>query len=431
MRESKFFPRSSLSSVSHSTLSLLSARVEHSPTEARSLGVCPITGIVISFNIPALPIPLIYSNPLTDKRNIHALAGLPFPKLVELPKEILAGLLLSSLSSLSLLSSEKDHTSSVEKNRILQLCTSSTLAVAIKLFAFLPKEKRELLEEALSFEPFFDPAQYFLSDEKSIDRAILNWVKNTKKAIDPNHIEKGLSLEGGESTKAYKIELSSRGKTKVTKVDNALRNEWKKHTATLFLLNTISEKFHDLLNKLTYGTLLNTMESEIRFSLFAKLDNLKKKLSAEDVEELTSLSTLMSILKRTDKESITETSVEDPEFYDTAKKLAEPHSGTDETATNTSLNGEPPKKLSIAEMLAAKLSSSKKEEEPKPSNEKKEESEDEISGRTRKLSLVESYEAESYESPDSESLDSYEDDSYEDDDSYEAEAEGENDDDTL
>jgi hypothetical protein len=218
----------------------------------------------------------------------------------------------------------------------------------------------------------------------------------------------------GESTKAYKIELSSRGKTKVTKVDNALRNEWKKHTATLFLLNTISEKFHDLLNKLTYGTLLNTMESEIRFSLFAKLDNLKKKLSAEDVEEAESLKTLMSILKRTDKESITETSVEDPEFYDTAKKLAEPHSGTS-ADSNSSEASEPPKKLSIADLLAAKLS--KKVEEPKE-EESNEESEDEISGKNRKLSLVESYESEI------ESLDSYEDD-----DSYETE--GENNDDTL
>lgn len=124
--------------------------------QKKTLAVCPITGITISLNVPALYnqegtlIALKYTNPLTEPENFLKFAELPTSELLKLEQPILAGILLAILNHFHLI---EDKLSSVEKNLLLQKVHPLTLIKNIKFFSRLQITRiRKLPKLAFSVE---------------------------------------------------------------------------------------------------------------------------------------------------------------------------------------------------------------------------------------------------------------------------------------
>lgn len=85
--------------------------------EESAIAECPITGIVLTIGIPSLPFPLTYENPIAKARNAFKIAALPGSELFHIPSDVIAGTLLSLLSSASLI---EDHKTALQRNESLR-----------------------------------------------------------------------------------------------------------------------------------------------------------------------------------------------------------------------------------------------------------------------------------------------------------------------
>ena len=85
--------------------------------EESAIAECPITGIVLTIGIPSLPFSLTYENPIAKAKNAFKIAALPSSELSNIPSDIIAGTLLSLLSSASLI---EDHKTALQRNESLR-----------------------------------------------------------------------------------------------------------------------------------------------------------------------------------------------------------------------------------------------------------------------------------------------------------------------
>lgn len=106
-----------------SKISAIQSKFSILANNTKTLGYCPITGIILRVEIPNLPpsFLLTYKNPLSILENASGILSLPYIQISKTKVEVIAGCLLTLLTHHDLI---EDKLSSVERNEIL--CTFPT-----------------------------------------------------------------------------------------------------------------------------------------------------------------------------------------------------------------------------------------------------------------------------------------------------------------
>lgn len=120
--------------MNQSNINKLIAKLTLAKVEERLLVVCPITGIISTLDLPAIPNFFFEQvNPIATTSNLFKLAELSITELHSLEKPLLAGILLGLYKSLNLVDSS--NTSSSEQNLLLQSIHPAFLTESIKFFS--------------------------------------------------------------------------------------------------------------------------------------------------------------------------------------------------------------------------------------------------------------------------------------------------------
>lgn len=118
-------------------------------TSSLSLGVCPITGIIVTMDIPFIPGKVYtYKNPLAMIENARGIALLSYKDQSKISPHILSGCLLTILTTHNLI---EDKLSSVERNDLLSQVPIYFTCSLLKFLAS-QSDKRISLFPHISFE---------------------------------------------------------------------------------------------------------------------------------------------------------------------------------------------------------------------------------------------------------------------------------------
>ena len=240
-------------------------------TSKVQLAVCPITGILISLDIPFIPNKILsYENPLARIDNAREIANLEYKEQSKISPHILSGILLTILSHYDLI---EDHLSSTERNALLSTIPPYHLCDAMRLISTCTRRRIELFPKislASTSTKYSQPTQL-----------LINYIEVCKASMLP-------TLREARIERDYKITKTKEDKSPITSLT---KKRAKNLVASLIQEEILNPKIVTLLKLICQGDNLITLNSTVREKLVNKLRTMTSTSSAqladliEEVEE--------------------------------------------------------------------------------------------------------------------------------------------------
>ena len=260
--------------------------------EESAIAECPITGIVLTIGMPSLPFTLTYENPIAKARNAFKIAALPASELFNIPSDILAGTLLSLLSSASLI---EDHKTALQRNESLrdsyhhQQLAKMLQAVSRILNAL---NKPERMKKFLSENP-----KVSFNESAQLELIIKGWqeaVFPVEKKPITSLLDELLEEEREEQRRRKQEERVTIRKPK-NNISLSLRSRIKALAAKLGKAEIISQKASTILQFIGTGQNWKTLTKDNKKSY---LSYLSVRFAENEIEEYDEdIDTLISLLK--------------------------------------------------------------------------------------------------------------------------------------
>ena len=242
--------------------------------EESAIAECPITGIILSIGIPALPFTLTYENPIAKEKNARKIAALPVSELQTFENDILAGIFLSLLSANNLI---EDRKTGLERNILLrEAYQNSELVEMIQITSKVlnhfskPEKLKAFVQESqlISLNDFAD----------NVMPIVQGWLFS----ITPVSISKA----GEEKLEKAKLQKAIQVKKPRGNISLSLRSKIKTLAASLKEKDKISQKASSIFQFLGTGQNWKTLTKESKVSYIAYLS---EKEDNEDILELITL----------------------------------------------------------------------------------------------------------------------------------------------
>lgn len=251
------------------------------------LAECPITGIILSVGIPALPFSLTYENPIAKEKNARKIAALSHSELITLGMDILAGTFLSLLSANALI---EDRKTGLERNNLLcqhysseQLITLLTITNKVLNHFSKPEKLKRFVEESpkLCLDNFAD----------NVQPTVEGWLLSIQPAVDKTPINKT------EEEKSAKLRLKQAVQVRQNRenISLSLRSKIKVLALELGKQEVISQKASSIFQFLGTGQNWKTLTKDSKVSYIAYLS--EKLISSADGAEEEQVETLITLLK--------------------------------------------------------------------------------------------------------------------------------------
>lgn len=248
------------------------------------LGICPITGISVTIDIPSLPIIFEYPNPLSIPHNAKNIFSIEYKEASKLSNSILAGSLLSLLSHYELI---QDKLSGIERNAILSEIPPYYIW---KFGAFLVS----LSSRKINLLPHLSLNLYEESYSSPLD-VIQNYYEACTSAIEENPPYPIIKKED-------RISLSKNKKQK-NNINKEKREEARFLLKSFLSSFSVSPKFSSLLKLIVKDDNLITLHKELRDRIVKKLEETENEF-AEDLALV--ISSFEKSLSQADKYKIQE-----------------------------------------------------------------------------------------------------------------------------
>lgn len=260
--------------------------------EESAIAECPITGIVLTIGIPSLPFSLTYENPIAKAKNAFKIAALPASELSNIPSDIIAGTLLSLLSSASLI---EDHKTALQRNESLrdsyhhqQLV--EMLQTVSKILNALSKPER--MKRFLSESP-----RVSFNESAQLELTIKSWhetVFPTERKPVTSLLDELLEEEKEEQRRKKQEERVTIRKPK-NNISLILRSRIKSIAQRLGKAEIISQKASTILQFVGTGQNWKTLTKDNKKSY---LSYLSVRLAENEIEEYDEdIDTLISLVK--------------------------------------------------------------------------------------------------------------------------------------
>lgn len=302
--------------------------------EESAIAECPITGIVLTIGIPSLPFPLTYENPIAKARNAFKIAALPTSELSTIPSDILAGAILSLLSSASLI---EDHKTALQRNESLrdsyhhQQLAKMLQAVSRILNAL---SKPERMKRFLSENP-----KVSFNESAQLELTIKGWhetVFPTERKPITSLLDELLEEEKEEQRRKKQEEKVTIRKPK-NNISLSLRSRIKTLATKLGKAEIISQKASTILQFIGTGQNWKTLTKDNKKSYLSYLSVRFAENEKEEYDD--DLETLISLLKEIPVDETYNALIEED---DSVSACADRNSGN-----------EVPRVMTIKERLAA------------------------------------------------------------------------------
>jgi hypothetical protein len=306
--------------------------------EESAIAVCPITGIVLTIGIPSLPFTLTYENPIAKARNAFKIAALPGSELFHIPSDVIAGTLLSLLSSASLI---EDHTTALQRNESLRDSYHHQQLVGMlqtvsKILNALSKPER--MKKFLSENP-----KVSFNESAQLELTIKSWHETVfpieRKPVT-SLLDELLGEEKAEQRRKKQEERVTIRKPK-NNISLSLRSRIKALAQQLGKAEVISQKASSIFQFLGTGQNWKSLTKDNKKSYLSYLSVRFAENEAEEYDE--DIDTLISLVKEIPVDETYNALIEED---DSISNCADKDSGT-----------ETPKAMTIKERLAAIASS--------------------------------------------------------------------------
>ena len=240
-------------------------------TSKTQLAICPITGILLSMDIPFIPNKILsYENPLSRIDNAKEIASMEYKEQSKISPHILSGILLTILSHYDLI---EDHLSSMERNTLLSTIPPYHLCDAMRFITSCTRRRIELFPKislASTSTEYSQPTQL-----------LINYIEVCKATLAPTFREARIERD-------YKITKTKEDKSSITSLT---KKRAKNLVASLIQEEILNPKIVTLLKLICQGDNLITLNSTVREKLVNKLRTMTSTSSAqladliEEVEE--------------------------------------------------------------------------------------------------------------------------------------------------
>ena len=230
-------------------------------TSKTQLAVCPITGILLSMDIPFIPNKIYsYENPLSRIDNAREIANLEYKEQSKISPHILSGILLTILSHYELI---EDHLSSTERNLLLSTIPAYHLCDAMRFIASCSRKRIELFPKislSSTSTEYSQPTQL-----------LINYIEVCKATLAP-------TLREARIERDYKITKTKEDKSSITSLT---KKRAKNLVASLIQEEILNPKIVTLLKLICQGDNLITLNSTVREKLVNKLRTMTSTSSAQ------------------------------------------------------------------------------------------------------------------------------------------------------
>jgi hypothetical protein len=250
------------------------------------LAECPITGIILSIGIPALPFSLTYENPIAKEKNARKIAALPISELQTFENDILAGTFLSLLSANALI---EDRKTGLERNNLLcQHYSSEQLIAFLGLISKVlnhfskPERLQRFVEESpkICLNDFAD----------NIQPVVEGWLLSIQPAVDKT----SETVKEEERSAKLKLKQAVQVRQNRENISLSLRSKIKALALELGKQEVISQKASSIFQFLGTGQNWKTFTKDAKISYIAYLS--EKLISASGAEE-EQVETLITLLR--------------------------------------------------------------------------------------------------------------------------------------
>lgn len=251
-----------------------------------ALTECPITGIVLSVGIPALPFALTYDNPIAKEKNARKIAALPQSELQAFPTDILAGVLLSLLSANSLI---EDHKTGFERNKIL--IADNTSEILIETIQKVSKVLNALNSDRMK-RFLLDNPKISLNSSGNICLTVEDWyqyVFPSEPVVPSSKYPSLKELDDIENKKKQSVTVKTPAKRNISL---SMRSRIKILAKSLESQEAISKKASSIFQFLGTGANWKSLTKESKKTYIAYLAEkslLCEESSEEEIEELLTL----------------------------------------------------------------------------------------------------------------------------------------------
>lgn len=248
------------------------------------LAECPITGIILSIGIPALPFSLTYENPIAKEKNARKIAALPISELRTFENDILAGTFLSLLSANALI---EDRKTGLERNNLLcqhysseQLITFLGITSKVLNHFSKPERLQRFVEDSpkLCLDDFAD----------NIQPTVEGWLLGITPAPTVDSILREEKVISARLKQAVQVKQNR------ANISLSLRSKIKALALELGKQEVISQKASSIFQFLGTGQNWKTLTRDSKISYIAYLS---EKLTVGGEAEKEQVETLITLLK--------------------------------------------------------------------------------------------------------------------------------------
>lgn len=249
------------------------------------LAECPITGIILSIGIPALPFSLTYENPIAKEKNARKIAALPISELRTFENDILAGTFLSLLSANALI---EDRKTGLERNNLLcqhysseQLITFLGITSKVLNHFSKPERLQRFVEDSpkLCLDDFAD----------NIQPTVEGWLLGITPAPTVDSILREEKVISARLKQAVQVKQNR------ANISLSLRSKIKALALELGKQEVISQKASSIFQFLGTGQNWKTLTRDSKISYIAYLS--EKLISSTSEAEKEQVETLITLLK--------------------------------------------------------------------------------------------------------------------------------------
>ena len=230
-------------------------------TSKTQLAVCPITGILISIDIPFIPNKVLsYENPLSRIDNAREIANLEYKEQSKISPHILSGVLLTILSHYELI---EDHLSSTERNILLATVPAYHLCDAMRFISTCSRRRIELFPRislSSTSTEYSQPTEL-----------LINYINVCRSTLAP-------TMKEARETRDYISTSSSKDKSSISV---SVKKRAKNLVTSLIGEEVLNPKVITLLKLVCQGDNLVTLNSTVREKLVTKLRSLSSTSSAQ------------------------------------------------------------------------------------------------------------------------------------------------------
>ena len=230
-------------------------------TSKTQLAVCPITGILISMDIPFIPNKILsYENPLSRIDNAREIAKLEYKEQSKISPHILSGVLLTILSHYELI---EDHLSSTERNILLSTIPAYHLCDAMRFISTCTRRRIELFPRislASTSTEYSQPTEL-----------LINYINVCRATLAP-------TMKEARETRDYISTSPSKDKSSISV---SVKKRAKNLVTSLIGEEVLNPKVITLLKLVCQGDNLVTLNSTVREKLVTKLRSLSSTSSAQ------------------------------------------------------------------------------------------------------------------------------------------------------